>query len=206
MKVNEIDLKAIVPDLQKRCEKLQKASKIMMLAAFLIIPVIPAMIVMSKYGYCAQLCRIANYVKAQEKVPLTQIFGYAKNSVQAAQKLIDTGNLEGYRIVADAMLVKEGVEITEEDALKEAAAYYNLQTAVNMGMDPNDMPEVAKMAAKLQQANLEAAAAQNAAAFEAQKAAFEAQKAADKKFCPECGKPLPGKGEKFCPECGAELK
>ena len=104
------------------------------------------------------------------------------------------------------MLVKEGVEITEEDALKEAAAYYNLQAAVNMGMDPNDMPEVAKTAAKLQQANLEAAAAQNAAAFEAQKAALEAQKAAGKKFCPECGKPLPGKGEKFCPECGAELK
>lgn len=199
MKVNEINLKAIVPDLQKRCEKLQKASKIMMIAAFLIIPAVPAMIVMSKYGYCAQLCRIVNYVKAQEKVPLTQVLGYAKNSVQAAQKLIDTGNLEGYRIVADAMLVKEGVEITEEDALKEAAAYYNLQTAVNMGMDPNDMPEVAKMAAKLQQANLEAAAAQNAAAF-------EAQKAADKEFCPECGKPLPGKGEKFCPECGAELK
>ena len=206
MKVNEIDLKAIVPDLQKRCEKLQKASKIMMLAAFLIIFAIPAMIVMSKYGYCARLCRIVNYVKAQEKVPLTQVLGYAKNSVQAAQKLIDTGNLEGYRIVADAMLVKEGVEITEEDALKEAAAYYNLQAAVNMGMDPNDMPEVAKMAAKLQQANLEAAAAQNAAAFEAQKAALEAQKAAGKKFCPECGKPLPGKGEKFCPECGAELK
>ena len=206
MKVNEIDLKAIVPDLQKRCEKLQKASKIMMIAVFLIIPVIPAMIVMSKYGYCAQLCRIVNYVKAQEKVPLTQVLGYAKNSVQAAQKLIDTGNLAGYRIVANAMLVKEGVEITEEDALKEAAAYYNLQAAVNMGMDPNDMPEVAKMAAKLQQANLEAAAAQNAAAFEAQKAALEAQKAADKKFCPECGKPLPGKGEKFCPECGAELK
>ena len=199
MKVNEIDLKTIVPDLQKRCEKLQKASKIMMIAAFLIIPAVPAMIVMSKYGYYAQLCRIVNYVKAQEKVPLTQVLGYAKNSVQAAQKLIDTGNLEGYRIVADAMLVKEGVEITEEDALKEAAAYYNLQTAVNMGMDPNDMPEVAKMAAKLQQANLEAAAAQNAAAF-------EAQKAAGKKFCPECGKPLPGKGEKFCPECGAELK
>ena len=206
MKVNEINLKAIVPDLQKRCEKLQKASKIMMIAAFLFIPAIPAMIVMSKYGYCAQLCRIVNYVKAQEKVPLTQVLGYAKNSVQAAQKLIDTGNLEGYRIVANAMLVKEGVEITEEDALKEAAAYYNLQAAVNMGMDPNDMPEVAKMAAKLQQANLEAAAAQNAAAFEAQKAALEAQKAAGKKFCPECGKPLPGKGEKFCPECGAELK
>ncbi|HIU62940.1 MAG TPA: zinc-ribbon domain-containing protein [Candidatus Caccalectryoclostridium excrementigallinarum] len=199
MKVNEIDLKTIVPDLQKRCEKLQKASKIMMIAAFLIIPAVPAMIVMSKYGYNAQLCRIVNYVKAQEKVPLTQVLGYAKNSVQAAQKLIDTGNLEGYRIVAGAMLVKEGVEITEEDALKEAAAYYNLQTAVNMGMDPNDMPEVAKMAAKLQQANLEAAAAQNAAAY-------EAQKAADKKFCPECGKPLPGKGEKFCPECGAALK
>ena len=199
MKVNEINLKAIVPDLQKRCEKLQKASKIMMIAAFLIIFAIPAMIVMSKYGYYAQLCRIVNYVKAQEKVPLTQVLGYAKNSVQAAQKLIDTGNLEGYRIVANAMLVKEGVEITEEDALKEAAAYYNLQTAVNMGMDPNNMPEVAKMAAKLQQANLEAAAAQNAAAY-------EAQKAADKKFCPECGKPLPGKGEKFCPECGAELK
>lgn len=206
MKVNEINLKAIVPDLQKRCEKLQKASRIMMIAAFLIIFAVPAMIVMSKYGYCAQLCRIVNYVKAQEKVPLTQVLGYAKNSVQAAQKLIDTGNLEGYRIVADAMLVKEGVEITEEDALKEAAAYYNLQSAVNMGMDPNDMPEVAKMAAKLQQANLEAAAAQNAAAFEAQKAALEAQKAAGKKFCPECGKPLPGKGEKFCPECGAELK
>ena len=163
------------------------------------------MIVMSKYGYYAQLCRIVNSVKAQEKVPLTQVLGYAKNSVQAAQKLIDTGNLEGYRIVADAMLVKEGVEITEEDALKEAAAYYNLQAAVNMGMDPNDKPEVAKMAAKLQQANLEAAAAQNAAAFEAQKAALEAQKAAEKKFCPECGKPLPGKGEKICPECGAEL-
>ena len=127
MKVNEIDLKTIVPDLQKRCEKLQKASKIMMIAAFLIIPAVPAMIVMSKYGYCARLCRIVNYVKAQEKVPLTQVLGYAKNSVQAAQKLIDTGNLEGYRIVADAMLVKEGVEITEEDALKEAAAYYNLQ-------------------------------------------------------------------------------
>lgn len=199
MKVNEIDLKAIVPDLQKRCEKLQKASKIMMIAAFLIIPVIPAMIVMSKYGYCAQLCRIANYVKAQEKVPLTQIFGYAKNSVQAAQKLIDTGNLEGYRIVADAMLVKEGVEITEEDALKEAAAYYNLQAAVNMGMDPNDMPEVAKMAAKLQQANLEAAAAQNAAAFEAQKAALEAKRRQTKNSVPNAESRCPGKAKNSAP-------
>ena len=78
MKVNEINLKTIVPDLQKRCEKLQKASKIMMIAAFLIIPAVPAMIVMSKYGYYAQLCRIVNYVKAQEKVPLTQVLGYAK--------------------------------------------------------------------------------------------------------------------------------
>ncbi len=199
MNIREINLKAIVPDLDERCKKLQKASRVMMVLAFLIIPVIPAMIVMSKYGYCAQLCRIVNYVKTQEKVPLTQVFSYTTNSVEAAQKLIDTGNLAGYRIVANAMLVKDGVEITDEDALKEAAAYYNLQAAVNMGLTAEEMPEVAKVAARLQQANLEAAAAQNAAAF-------EAQQAAGKKFCPACGKPLPQNGEKFCPECGAALK
>ncbi len=83
-----VKLKAIVPDLHARCKRLERAYKILFPMTFLFIPAIPAMIVMSKYGYCRQLCAIIDAVSlAQRGVPLISVFGYAPNAKEAAEKL-----------------------------------------------------------------------------------------------------------------------
>lgn len=149
--MRQINLKEIVPDLEARCKKLNTIRKVLMCLFFLIIPAIPAMIVLSKYGFCMQMCHVINMVKMQDKTPITNVFGYASNGVEAAQKLIDTGNLKGYHIVADALIVKDGIEITEEEALREAAVYFSVPAAVASGMTADKMSRVAKMAVQMQQ-------------------------------------------------------
>ena len=128
--VMKYNLDSIVPDLEARCKKLNTLRKVFMGLTLLIIPAIPAMIILGKYGECMQLCRIMNSVKMHDKVPITNVFGYAVNAREAAQKMIDTGNLAGYRIVGGAMIVKDGVEMTDEQAQREAAKYFSVPAAV----------------------------------------------------------------------------
>ena len=66
----------------------------------------------------------------QEKVPIPNALGYAVNAREAAQKLIDTRNLKGYRIVGDAMIVKDGIELTDEEAQRKAAVFFSAVAAV----------------------------------------------------------------------------
>ena len=117
----KINLKEIVPDLEKRRAKLNTLRKIFMVLTFLIVPAVPAMIVLSKYGTCMALCKAVSTVKMYDKVPITNVLGYFPNVCEAAQKLIDTGNLADYSIVAGAMFVRNDTEMTEEQALREAA-------------------------------------------------------------------------------------
>ena len=154
----KINLKEIVPDLEKRCAKLNTLRKVFMALTFLIVPAVPAMIVLSKYGTCAQLCKAVRAVKMYDKVPITNVLGYFPNVLEAAQKLIDTGNLAGYRIVADAMFVREGTDITEEQALREAAAYFSIPAAVSAGLTDGKMGRLARYAAEVQQKAVNAAA------------------------------------------------
>ena len=147
----KINLKEIVPDLEKRRAKLNTLRKIFMVLTFLIVPAVPAMIVMSKYGTCMALCKAVSTVKMYDKVPITNVLGYFPNVYEAAQKLIDTGNLADYRIVAGAMFVRNDTEMTEEQALREAAACFSIPAAVSAGLTEGGMSRLAKYAAGLQQ-------------------------------------------------------
>ena len=138
----KINLKEIVPDLEKRRAKLNTLRKIFMVLTFLIVPAVPAMIVLSK---------AVSTVKMYDKVPITNVLGYFPNVCEAAQKLIDTGNLADYRIVAGAMFVRNDTEMTEEQALREAAACFSIPAAVSAGLTEGGMSRLAKYAAGLQQ-------------------------------------------------------
>ena len=142
--MNTINLKNIVPDLKGRCKKLEKTYKILFPLSLLIIPAVPTMIVMQKYGVCAQLCRIVDMISMRDIVPLITVFGYASNAADAARKLIETGNLKGYRLVADTVLVKDGVELSEEEAIRSYAALFSPVAAVTAGVSPSDMPAAMK--------------------------------------------------------------
>ena len=151
--MNTINLKNIVPDLKGRCKKLEKTYKILFPFSLLIIPAVPTMIVMQKYGVCAQLCRIVDMISMRDIVPLITVFGYASNAADAARKLIETGNLKGYRLVADTVLVKDGVELSEEEAIRSYAALFSPVAAATAGVSPSDMPAAMKKAAELYAAN-----------------------------------------------------
>ena len=185
--VMKYNLDSIVPDLEARCKKLNTLRKVFMGLTLLIIPAIPAMIILGKYGECMQLCRIMNNVKMHDKVPITNVFGYAVNAREAAQKMIDTGNLAGYRIVGGAMIVKDGVEMTDEQAQREAAKYFSVPAAVASGMTAESMGEVGRIAVAEQEKLMSAS--------------VDVQM----RFCPKCGGKLNG-GEEFCPGCGAKLQ
>ena len=201
--MNTINLKNIVPDLKGRCKKLEKTYKILFPFSLLIIPAVPTMIVMQKYGVCAQLCRIVDMISMRDIVPLITVFGYASNAADAARKLIETGNLKGYRLVADTVLVKDGVELSEEEAIRSYAALFSPVAAVTAGVSPSDMPAAMKKAAELYAAN-EAAMFRQAGqtAPPAQAAPPAAPDDDPAHACPECGAPLSSTAN-FCSECGA---
>lgn len=204
-----IDLKQIVPELDKRCEKLNKLRKVMMVLAFFIVPAIPAMIVMSRHAYCAMLCRVVNAVKMRDKMLISECFGYAPNALAAARKLIDTGNLAGYSIVADVMFVRDGVEVTEQEAIEAFAARFNPVAAVNAGMRAEDMSPEVRAAISRQRELQEKLAAEMAAKAASSGApvpedgAQSAEGAAA--VCPHCGREIALSGCVFCPFCGGKL-
>ena len=78
----KINLKEIVPDLEKRRAKLNTLRKIFMVLTFLIVPAVPAMIVLSKYGTCMALCKAVSTVKMYDKVPITNVLGYFRTSMK----------------------------------------------------------------------------------------------------------------------------
>ena len=108
--MRRINLKDIVPDLEGRLKKLNTLRKVFMALTLLIVPAVPAMIVLAKYGACMQLCHAVQAVKLKGKMPIFMLFAFASNEREAAQKLIDTGNLAGYRIVGDVMIVRDDIE------------------------------------------------------------------------------------------------
>lgn len=210
-----VKLKAIVPDLHARCKRLERAYKILFPMTLLFIPAIPAMIVMSKYGYCRQLCAIIDAVSLRNAVPLISVFGYAPNAKEAAEKLIETGNLPDHRLVAGLVLVKNGVEMTEQEAVECTAALYSPSAAAAAGLSAENMsPEMLKVAAVYaarEEAILRGAwgsrdltAAQRLFLTpSATLPAEQPEKSADERICPSCGAAC---GDaKFCPECGAGL-
>ena len=203
------NLDSIVPDLEARCKKLNTLRKVFMGLTLLIIPAIPAMIILGKYGECIQLCRIMNNVKMHDKVPITNVFGYAVNAREAAQKMIDTGNLAGYSIVADVMFVRDGVEVTEQEAIEAFAARFNPVAAVNAGMRAEDMSPEVRAAISRQRELQEKLAAEMAAKAASSGApvpedgAQSAEGAAA--VCPHCGREIALSGCVFCPFCGGKL-
>ena len=149
MHVYRINLKDIVPDMERRCKKLHTLSIVFRILTFLIVPAIPAMIVLAKYGACVRLCHVIEAVKMQDHTPLITVFGYAPNAADAARKLIETGNLKGYKLVADAVLVREDIDMSEEQAMEIYAPYFSPYAAVSMGLTADTMPEPMKKAAKM---------------------------------------------------------
>ena len=87
------------------------------------------------------LCRIINAVRMRDSTPLITVFGYAPNAADAARKLIETGNLPGYKLVADAVLVREDIDMSDEQAIKVYSAYFNAYAAATAGLTSETMPE-----------------------------------------------------------------
>ena len=187
--MRRINLKDIVPDLEGRLKKLNTLRKVFMVLALLIIPAIPAMIVLAKYGACMQLCHAVQAVKLKGKMPIFMLFAFASNEREAAQKLIDTGNLAGYRIVGDVMIVRDDIEMTDEEAWEEAAPYFNAAAAINMGMTADNMPECYKKIIEIQQ----------------RKEKELAEGTAEYGQCPSCGAPVKSADSEFCDKCGTRL-
>lgn len=187
--MRQINLKDIVPDLEGRLKKLNTLRKVFMVLTFLIIPAVPAMIVLAKYGACMQLCHAVQAVKVKGKMPIFMLFAFASNEREAAQKLIDTGNLAGYRIVGDVMIVRDDIAMTDEEAWEEAAPFFNVNAAINMGMTVDNMPECYRRIIEIQQ----------------RKEREQAAGTSEYGKCPDCGEPVKSGDSAFCDKCGARL-
>lgn len=191
--------KYIVPDLETKSQKYNKALKILFPFTLLFLPAIPWMILSVKASRYGQLQRIVQVVKQQEKVLLISLLGYTPNAAAVARKLIETGNLAGYRLVADIMLVKEGIEVSEEEARAEQAKLFNAFAAASMGAPlPANTPAAPAPAST--------AAPEPAEAASAPGSPEPTAKTAAPKFCPQCGAALSADSpSRFCPQCGAKL-
>ena len=117
------------------------------------------------------------------------LFAFASNEREAAQKLIDTGNLAGYRIVGDVMIVRADIAMTDEEAWEEAAPYFNAAAAINMGMTADNMPECYKKIMEIQQ----------------RKEKEFVKGTAEYGRCPRCGAPIHNADSEFCDKCGTRL-
>ena len=122
-------------------------------------------------------------------MPIFMLFAFASNEREAAQKLIDTGNLAGYRIVGDVMIVRDDIAMTDEEAWEEAAPYFNAAAAINMGMTADNMPECYKKIIEIQQ----------------RKEKELAEGPAEYGHCPSCGAPVKSVDSEFCDKCGTRL-
>lgn len=188
--MRKINLKDIVPDLEGRLKKLNTLRKVFMALTLLIVPAVPAMIVLAKYGACMQLCHAVQAVKLKGKMPIFMLFAFATNEREAMQKLIDTGNLAGFRIVGDVMVVRDDIPMTDEEAWEETAAFFNVNAAVNMGMTMDNMPEGYRKVLEIQQRK--------------EKEYLAAAPAHGQ--CPRCGEPVKSADSEFCDKCGERLK
>lgn len=197
--------KYIVPDLETKSQKYNKALKILFPFTLLILPAIPWMILSVKASRYGQLYRIVQVVKQQEKVLLISLLGYTPNAASVARKLIETGNLAGYRLVADIMLVKEGIEVSEEEARAEQAKLFNAFAAAQMGV----RLQTNTAAAPLPESAVAPEHTEGPAPAEAAPTPATTKtpaKTTAPKFCPQCGTALSADSpSRFCPQCGAKL-
>ena len=178
--------KYIVPGLEAKARKYSRAMTILFPFCLLILPAIPWVVLSVKASRYTQLLRITQFVKQQEKVPLISVLGFTPNAAAVAQKLIDTGNLAGYRLAGGVLLVKEGIEMSDEEAKAECARLYGAYPAA-MGMAVR--------------ATAPAAPAQVTAAETPVQAPAAPADEAPAAFCTQCGAPLP-EDAAFCPRCG----
>ncbi len=123
-------LKFIRPDMEKRYKKICTARKIFMFLAIIPPFMIGLMVYMSRKAKCEQIFMVRDIIYAQEKTLLFSVFGYYPHAADFVQRMIDTGNIRGYRIVADVMAVKDGVEMSEDDAMAAYSSQMTLPLAV----------------------------------------------------------------------------
>ena len=158
----------------------------------LILPAIPWMVLSVKASRYTQLLRITQFVKQQEKVPLISVLGFTPNAAAVAQKHIDTGNLARYRLAGGVLLVKDGIEMSDEEAKAECARLYGAYpAAMGMAVRPAAPAQVPAAETPAQAPASETPAQVPAAPADGTPAAF----------CTQCGAPLP-EDAAFCPRCG----
>ena len=191
--------KYIVPGLEAKARKYSRAMTILFPFCLLILPAIPWMVLSVKASRYTQLLRITQFVKQQEKVPLVSVFGFTPNAAAVAQMLIDTGNLAGYRLAGGVLLVKDGIEMSDEEAKAECARLYGAYPAA-MGMAVRTAASAQVPAAPAQVPAAETPAQAPASETPAQVPAAPAD-GTPAAFCTQCGAPLP-EDAAFCPRCG----
>lgn len=169
-----LPIKYIVPDIEGKVRRLDKVVIVLFCTSFLIIPAFALIFINIKWGVYRRLALFIRTAKNQDKIVPAYFFGYLTNMREVMQALIDTGNLSGYHIVADVMMVKDGVEISEQEALAEYELKYNPYIAARMGAAPP--PQV-----PLNLTNTAASACPYCG---------ETINDAAPRFCPHCGKKI----------------
>ncbi len=98
------------------------------------------------------------------------------------------------------MLVRNDIELDEENARAEYAKFFNPMAVTTAGMKADDVPQSVKDAAAEQFDTAVADVRITAKEKDAAEAA-----ATGVSFCASCGKRLLGEGANFCPYCGTKL-
>ena len=68
---------------------------------------------------------VVNTVKSQDKILIAQLGKDEEKGLELVKKLLDTGNLSEYSLVADVILVREGTFVSESEAKREYGEYKN---------------------------------------------------------------------------------
>lgn len=136
---------------------------------------------MMKVSYANIINDLIQRIKNFDKILLVKLADNCSEAetYEVVDKLINTGNLPGYRMVGELMVAKESVCASVSEAQEEYDRYTGVQKAVNV------TPQYSAVAADPYATNYNDASSEKA-------------------FCPSCGKEV-DKTDRFCSSCGRKL-
>ncbi len=136
---------------------------------------------MMRVSYANIINDLIQRIKNFDKILLVKLADNCSEAetYEVVDKLINTGNLPGYRMVGELMVAKESVSASVSEAREEYDRYMGVQKVVNVA------PQYSAVTADPYATDYNAASS-------------------EKNFCPSCGKEV-DKDDRFCPSCGKRL-
>ncbi|MCI5790834.1 MAG: zinc ribbon domain-containing protein [Clostridiales bacterium] len=136
---------------------------------------------MMRVSYANIINDLMQRIKNFDKILLVKLADSCSEAemYEIVDKLINTGNLPGYRMVGDLMVARESVSASIGEAKEEYDRYMGVQKVINV------TPQYSAVTADPYATNY------NGGSY-------------DKAYCPSCGKEV-DKADRFCPSCGRKL-